>query len=171
MTRGTSGTRPVRFKIEFESCPVEAGLGVLGRKWALLILRNIALFRVQRFNAMLRVTPGLTKRVLALRLAELEREGFIRRLEKRPSFTQWELTEKGQDVLPVLMTLVRFASKWHADQVFADKRPRPLNAVFEEAYIRRILEVPKTARPRRAAARLPHDLRFSSEPAPLSAPS
>jgi DNA-binding HxlR family transcriptional regulator len=129
----------VRFKVEFASCPVEASLGVLGRKWALLVLRDIAMLRADRFNDMLRRTPGMTKRVLAMRLNELEREGFIYRRERAPKFTRWALTEKGQDTLPVLMTLVQFGAKWHAERVFADRLARPLDAVFDRDYIQEIL--------------------------------
>ena len=142
MTPYCADRAEVRFKVEFSSCPVEASLGVLGRKWALLVLRDIAMFRADRFNDMLRRTPGMTKRVLAMRLAELERGGFIYRKEHGPKFTRWALTEKGWDTLPVLMTLVEFGAKWHADRVFADGRARPLDAVFDRAYIRRILSPP-----------------------------
>jgi DNA-binding HxlR family transcriptional regulator len=130
---------PVRFKVEFETCPVQASLGILGRRWALLVLRDIALYRAQRFNEMMRMTPGITKRTLAMRLSELERDGYIVRSEVRPNYTKWAATEKGEDVLPVLMALVRFGSKWHAPEVFADGKARPLGEIFDESYIRRIL--------------------------------
>lgn len=131
---------PPELLVRFEGgCPVKASLNVLGRKWALLVLRNIGLYRTQRFNAMLRITPGLTKRVLAMRLKELERGGFIRPIERSRNITRWGLTEKGQDALPILLTLVHFGSKWYADEVFADRRPRPLSEVFDRSYIRRTL--------------------------------
>lgn len=146
---------PIRLKVSFANCPVEASLGVLGRKWALLILRNIALFRATRFNEMLRVTPGMTKRVLAMRLNELEREGFIVRSERSLKFTRWALTEKGADVLPVLMTLVQFGAKWHAERVFSDQKVRPLIGIFDSAYIRRVLGPTEPVRTGRAARRPP----------------
>ena len=127
-------------KVDFESCPVEASLGTMGRKWALLVLRNIALYRKQRFNEMLRFTPGLTRRVLSMRLKELEREGFIRVIEKGRNYSKWGLTEKGEDALPILMAFVQFGSKWYSDRVFADKTPRALTQVFEESYVRRIMK-------------------------------
>lgn len=129
------------FKIEFENCPVQAGLGTLGRKYALLIIRNIGLFDKHRFNEMLKVTPGLTKRVLSMRLKELERGGFIENVEKGLNYSRWDLTQKGRDVLPVLMTLVQFGSKHYADQVFQDRRPRSLNDIFDESYIRKIMKI------------------------------
>jgi len=131
---------PPELRVPFQGgCPVKASLDVLGRKWALLILRNIGLYRTQRFNQMLRITPGLTKRVLAMRLKELERGGFIRAVERGRNYTKWGLTEKGGDALPILMTLVQFGAKWYADEVFADRRPRSLNEVFESSYIRKTL--------------------------------
>jgi DNA-binding HxlR family transcriptional regulator len=115
-------------------------MGVLGHKWALLVLRNIALYRTQRFNDMLRITPGLTRRVLSMRLRELERDGLIEVVEKGQNYLKWGLTEKGNDALPVLLSLVGFGSKWYAEKVFSDKAPRPLMDVFDESYVRKVLE-------------------------------
>jgi DNA-binding HxlR family transcriptional regulator len=139
MQRDPTHPLPSELKVEFAGCPVKASLDVLGHKWALLVLRNIGLYRTQRFNDMLRITPGLTKRVLAMRLRELEREGFIQAVERGPHYTKWGLTEKGEDALPILMTLVRFGSKWYASEVFADKKSRSLSDVFQGQYIRQIL--------------------------------
>ncbi|MGA7924093.1 MAG: helix-turn-helix domain-containing protein [Thermoplasmata archaeon] len=145
---------PPELRVSFAGCPVKASLDVLGRKWALLILRDIGLYRVQRFNEMLRITPGLSKRVLAMRLKELAHGGFIRAEERGRSYTKWGLTEKGEDALPILMALVHFGSKWYAEEVFADRRARSLSDVFEAAYIRKILkEMTAAARPSLARAR------------------
>ncbi|MDH2900453.1 MAG: helix-turn-helix domain-containing protein [archaeon] len=130
---------PTKLKVEFENCPVQASLGVLGRKWSLLVLRNIELFDKHRFNEMLKVTPGITKRVLSIRLRELEREGFIEVSDSGRNYLKWDLTEKGKDVLPILMMLAQFGSKWYADQVFADKTARSLGDVFDESYIRQVM--------------------------------
>ncbi len=122
-------------KVNFKSCPVQATLGVLGHKWALIVLRNIGLYHKQRFNEMLKITPGLTKRVLSMRLKELENEKFIEIIDKGQNFTKWELTEKGKDALAILMVMVQFGSKYYADQVFEDRKPRNLDEVFDESYI------------------------------------
>ncbi len=137
--RQTGRTRPPELKVDFAGCPVQASMGVLGRKWALLVLRNIALYRKQRFNEMLRITPGLTKRVLSARLKELERDGMIEVVERGQNFSKWSLTDKGKDALPVLISMVNFGSKWYAERVFSDKTPRPLKEVFDESYIGQIM--------------------------------
>lgn len=132
--------QPAQVKVEFQNCPVQASLGILGHKWALLILRNIELYGKHRFNEMLKVTPGLTKRVLSMRLKELEHEGFIKVVETGRNYNAWDLTRKGKDALPILLTLVQFGSKWYAEQVFADKTPRALKDIFEESYIQKIMK-------------------------------
>ena len=147
MTEQPQLVHPSKLKVEFENCPVQASLGVLGRKWSLLILRNIELFGKRRFNEMLKVTPGLSKRVLSMRLKELEEEGFIVISDSGRNFLKWDLTEKGQDVLPILMTFAQFGSKWYADQVFTDKIPRRLNDIFEESYIHQVMRNLSTAIP------------------------
>jgi DNA-binding HxlR family transcriptional regulator len=99
-------------RLNFNAYPIQSSLGVLGRKWALLTLMNIALGRAKRFNELLRLTPGMSKRILAMRLRELESNGFITRSEQGRSHTRWQITPKGADVLPVLLTLIHFGSKW-----------------------------------------------------------
>jgi DNA-binding HxlR family transcriptional regulator len=119
--------------VNFAQCPIRASLGVLGKKWTLLVLRDIGILGIDRFNRILDSTPGLTPRVLSMRLKELEKEGFIQCIEKeKPPMVvvRWALTEKGRDILPILFEYTAFGSKWHADVVFEDKTPRKLNEVF-----------------------------------------
>lgn len=118
--------------VKFMACPVGTSLGVLGRKWTLLILRNIGFLKTKRFNKILQSTPGLTPRVLSMRLNELEQTGFIRRVNgsKSTNKVHWALTEKGKDVLPILLKFVEFGAKWHAEAVFEDKKPRTLQQIF-----------------------------------------
>jgi DNA-binding HxlR family transcriptional regulator len=119
--------------VNFAQCPIKTSLGVLGKKWTLLVLRDIGILGVDRFNRILDSIPGLTPRVLSMRLKELEKEGFIKCIEKeKPPMVvvRWALTEKGRDILPILLQYTAFGSKWHADVVFEDKTPRKLNEVF-----------------------------------------
>ncbi len=128
------------FKIAFQSCPVQATLGTLGKKWSLIILRDIAIYKVQRFNEILRFNPGLNRRTLSLRLRDLNDEGLIEIAEKNTNYSKWELTEKGKDVLPILMTVLNYGIKWHADTVFKDKKARSLEEIFDGEYIKDILQ-------------------------------
>ena len=123
---------PILPTVPFKSCPIQTTLGVLGKKWTMLILRDIGFLKVDRFNRILRATPGLTPRVLSLRLRELESDGYIRSMELRssPPLVRWGLTKKGEDALPVLLSLIEFGSKWYSEEVFEDKRPRTVKELF-----------------------------------------
>jgi DNA-binding HxlR family transcriptional regulator len=124
--------------VNFAQCPIRASLGVLGKKWALLVLRDIGILGIDRFNRILDSLSGLTPRVLSMRLKELEKEGFIECIEKEksPMVVRWTLTEKGRDILPILLQYTAFGSKWHADVVFEDRTPRKLNELFQPKAIK-----------------------------------
>lgn len=116
----------------FKICPIHVAVRVLGKKWTLLILRDIALLNINRFNQIRRSLPGLTSRVLVMRLHELEEAGFIRAVvvRERPRVVEWELTEKGNDTIPILMSLLVFSAKWYADEVFEDHQTRTLDEIY-----------------------------------------
>jgi DNA-binding HxlR family transcriptional regulator len=119
--------------VKFAQCPTRSSLGILGKKWAMLLLRDIGILGVDRFNRLLDSIPGLTPRVLSMRLKELEKEGFIKCVEegKSPMIVRWTITEKGRDVIPILLQFTAFGSKWHADLVFEDKSPRKPDELFQ----------------------------------------
>src|SRR5437667_133602 len=118
--------------VPFKNCPIATSLGVLGRKWSLLIIRDIGWKRADRFNGLLRSIPGLTPRMLALRLGELEDADMIRKVEEHhsPKLVRWALTKKGEDIMPVLMRLVAFGSQWFPERVFEDAQPRSLAELY-----------------------------------------
>jgi DNA-binding HxlR family transcriptional regulator len=132
--KGSQRAERIVVRLNFSAYPIQASLGVLGRKWALLVLMNIALSKAQRFNQMLRSTPGMSRRILAMRLNELERNGFISRAAQEPGYTKWQLTQKGADVLPVLLTLIHFGSKWNASTGTSADLPPALGREFEVVY-------------------------------------
>lgn len=132
--------RPPELRVELYACPVRASLGVLGRKWTLLILRNIGLYHQRRFGDMLKITTGLSRRMLSKRLRELKSDGFVEARAIRGGSRGWYLTEKGRDVLPVLLALVYFGAKWSAEGIFADGRPRGLYEVLQPSYVRGVLQ-------------------------------
>ncbi|SRR6266568_3920874 len=111
-----------------EQCPVGIDLATLGRKWAIHILRNIGVEHIDRFNRILRSLPGLTARVLIMRLNELEASGLITPvfILKRPKLVRWTLTEKGGDTLPILEGYFSFTTKWHPDATLKNHRRDPV---------------------------------------------
>ena len=121
-------------QVRFIECPIKTAQGVLGKKWTILIIRDIGLNKIKRFNRLLESIPGITPRVLSTRLKELEKEGYIVCEEKKksPMMVSWRLTEKGKDTIPILLQMVAFSSKWHSDIVFEDKIPRKIDEIFSQ---------------------------------------
>jgi DNA-binding HxlR family transcriptional regulator len=117
--------------VPFKNCPIRTSLGVLGKKWTLLVLRDIDFLKIDRFNQILRTLPGLTPRVLSMRLRELEKNGIIKQIEvqKTPKLVKWGLTIKGGDRLSILMSFIAFGSRWYST-VFDDKHPRTPEQLF-----------------------------------------
>jgi DNA-binding HxlR family transcriptional regulator len=120
--------------VKFKNCPIKVTIGVLGKKWTLLILRDIALLNISRFNQIRRSLPGLTSRVLIMRLHELENYGLIESvvIKEKPRVVEWTLTEKGKDTVPILLSIMSFGAKWYPDEVFGDNRPRTLEEIYPE---------------------------------------
>ncbi len=130
----------LRPDVHFAQCPIKASMGVLGRKWTTLLLRDIGFRKIDRFNNLLESIPGLTPRVLSIRLKELERDGIIQKTEDKDLVVRWTLTEKGEDTLPILTRLMAFGSKWYAREVFEDKVPRTLNEIFTKPEAQEIVQ-------------------------------
>jgi DNA-binding HxlR family transcriptional regulator len=118
--------------VMWKACPIRASLGVLGRQWSLLVLRDVSFFSKVRFSDMLRTNPGLSSRLLALRLKELQKEGLISRQTNPEDHREvwYTITEKGKDVVPILTAFIQYGSKHRAKEVFPDKQPRDMTQLF-----------------------------------------
>ena len=118
--------------VPFESCPIRLSVGCLGRKWALIILRDIAFLRDQTFSQILQRNSGLTPRALSMRLRDLQKEGVIERISDREDGRKgyYRLTKQGRDVVPVLTALIQYGVRYHANSVFEDEKPRELTTLF-----------------------------------------
>jgi DNA-binding HxlR family transcriptional regulator len=121
--------------VMWKNCPIRSSLGVLGRRWSLLILRDISFFRKVRFSDMLRTNSGLSSRLLSIRLKELQKEGLIERAVSPDDHREvwYNITEKGRDVVPILSAFIQYGSKHRAKEVFTDRRPREFGTLFPEA--------------------------------------
>lgn len=90
-----------------QSCPVARALDVIGEKWSLLILRDLARHGPKRFQDFEQGLPGLAPNTLSARLKTLEAQGVIatRLYESHPPRYQYFLTDKGKALGPVLKAL------------------------------------------------------------------
>ena len=95
-------------------CSIARSLSVVGDRWTLLILRE-AFSDVHRFDDF-RQHLGVARNVLAARLARLVDEGVLTRIayQVSPRRHEYRLTEKGRDLYPVLLALLRWGDRWMA---------------------------------------------------------
>lgn len=90
-------------------CPLARAAEVLGHRWTLLILREL-MTGPQRFSDLRTRLPGVSRSVLAERLADLERRGVVARRTLPPptAVVVYELTARGRALRPALQALTRW---------------------------------------------------------------
>ena len=95
-----------------DSCGIARALDVVGERWALLVVRELAL-GPKRFTDLRRHLPGIATDVLSQRLRQLETAGVLQAttLRSPASGRAYELTERGRDLEPVLHALGRWGSR------------------------------------------------------------
>ena len=93
-------------------CSVARTLDVVGEWWTLLVLRD-AFSRVRRFEDFQK-SLGIARNVLADRLQTLVDNGILERrpYQERPERHEYRLTQKGLDLYPVLVSLMRWGDRW-----------------------------------------------------------
>jgi DNA-binding HxlR family transcriptional regulator len=123
-------------------CAVAKSLDVVGDRWTLLIVRELALRGGCRYTDLRKGLPGIATNLLAERLRELEQAGVVAREDAPPPIatTLFHLTPRGEELRPVIDALFRWGlplmaeqkpgdavqSHWLAgalDETLADRRP------------------------------------------------
>ncbi len=90
-------------------CPVTHCLLAIGGKWKPVILFCIS-NGVDRFGAMQRAIPAVTKQMLTKQLRELEADGLLTRtvFPEVPPRVEYALTDRGRSVLPIIESMRRW---------------------------------------------------------------
>jgi DNA-binding HxlR family transcriptional regulator len=110
---------------ELKSCPIEATFKIIGKKWTVLIIREM--FRgTTQFNRFLENIEDITPKVLTERLRELEKLGIIKRriVSEYPIRVEYEMTDLGREFEPVLLAAASFSMKNMSKIVFKDGKSR-----------------------------------------------
>jgi DNA-binding HxlR family transcriptional regulator len=89
-------------------CSIARALEVVGERWTLLILRD-AVLGLRRFEDFQR-SLGIATNVLSNRLKLLSDEGVLERRPdaERPGRHEYVLTDKGRELAPALITLMKW---------------------------------------------------------------
>lgn len=107
-------------KENVKRCPISNSMDLIGKKFAVLILRNMIVYNQTRFNQFIDTIDGINPKTLTARLRELERNDLIGRkiYPEVPPRVEYFLTEKGMALKPVLEQLAAFSIHNYRAQIF-----------------------------------------------------
>ena len=95
-------------------CPVAFALDILGDKWSLIILRDMLFKSKRHYGEFLNSSEKISTNILANRLDKLEAEGVIVKTQDTENLSRfvYSLTDKGKDLLPLLLEMVEWSVKY-----------------------------------------------------------
>ncbi len=96
-----------------QTCSVAATAEIVGSKWTVLLIHDLS-EGPRRFTQLEHSCSGISPRTLAERLRWLESEGIMvrRSYPESPPRVEYELTDKGCALLPLVAEMRRFGHEW-----------------------------------------------------------
>jgi DNA-binding HxlR family transcriptional regulator len=112
-------------------CHVETAIAVVGGKWKPWILWHLY-DGVRRYGELLRLTPGITGKMLAQHLRELERDGVVQRkiYPEKVLKVEYSFTKYGKTLRPLLKQLCDWGAR-HGERLSnsaSQKKFKPKNS-------------------------------------------
>ncbi len=101
---------------ESTSCAVAACAEVIGAKWTAILVHDLS-EGPRRFSELEHSCAGISPRTLSERLRALEEEGIVlrRSYPESPPRVEYELTEKGEALLPIIDAMRDFGHSYLSD--------------------------------------------------------
>jgi len=101
---------------ESTSCSVAACAEILGAKWTALLVHDLS-EGARRFTELEHSLPRISPRTLSERLRLLEQDGIVVRrcYAEAPPRVEYELTAKGEALLPIIDAMREFGHEWLSD--------------------------------------------------------
>ncbi|WP_160717796.1 winged helix-turn-helix transcriptional regulator [Chitinophaga solisilvae] len=98
-------------------CPISCSLDIFGDKWSLLIIRDIMLREKVSYSEFLNSEEKIASNILVNRLNALEAEKILIKevSAKNKSRFIYSLTQKGADLLPVIIEMMDWGAKYNAN--------------------------------------------------------
>ena len=86
-----------------DNCPINFAMSKLGGKWKPILLHRIKV-GINRFGALQRAIPAISKQMLTSQLRELEKDGFIERkiYAEIPPRVEYSISPNGETIFPLL---------------------------------------------------------------------
>jgi DNA-binding HxlR family transcriptional regulator len=88
---------------------------ILGKRWTLMILRNLSQKKVVRFSEIKRTLTSISGTVLSERLFELEKEGLVTKkiYSEIPPKVEYSLTDRAKELESILNELNKWYFRWN----------------------------------------------------------
>ena len=98
------------------TCAVAASAAIIGAKWTALLVHDLS-EGARRFSELEHSCAGISPRTLSERLRWLESEGLVdrRSYPESPPRVEYELTETGRGLLPIIGAMREFGHTWLVD--------------------------------------------------------
>jgi len=132
-------------------CPISFALDLLGDKWSLLVIRDLIFMQKRHFADFLASPEGIASNILASRLKNLVATGIVSRRPDPDNARKviYELTEKGADLVPVLLDLIHWGAKYDPKTEAPENFTRRIAQRRNEV----IAEIRASLRPKKSTAR------------------
>src|SRR5690349_25001338 len=115
-------------------CPINLSLELFGDAWTLLVLRDLMFAGKRHFRELLQSDERISSNILADRLARLVEHGLLTRADD-PTHKQkaiFSLTERGIELLPIVVQIGAWGSRWVPDAKKLDPPSRKLLRELQE---------------------------------------
>ena len=94
-------------------CPVACTLDIIGDKWTLLVVRDLILGK-KTYSEFQSSQEAIPTNILAERLKRLQAQGVVtkQQYQDKPVRYEYHLTDKGRDLRPVLLAMVKWGNQY-----------------------------------------------------------
>lgn len=106
-----------------EACGLDAALKVIAGKWKATIIWRLYEHQTIRFGALRRTLPGISEKILAEQLRQLEEDGVVlrRQFDEMPLRVEYALTPHGLELNDAVHALAGWGTRH-----FGRSRPCPV---------------------------------------------
>ena len=115
-------------------CPINLSLEIFGDTWTLLVLRDMMFAGKRHFRELLQSDERISSNILADRLARLVDNGVLTKSDD-PTHKQkaiYSLTDKGIALLPIVVQIGAWGSRWVPEAKKLDPRARKVIRELQE---------------------------------------
>ena len=97
----------------FQDCPIRNVLARISDKWSLLVIYTLNIHKEEplRFNALRRLIPDISQKMLTSTLKTLEADGYVNRkvYAEVPPRVEYSLTDRARSFIPLVESMIAWA--------------------------------------------------------------